>query len=196
MMRACFLARPTMLHQIVAFLLDIVASLLTGACLLRAYMQAQRAPFGNPLGQLVLALSDWLVLPLRRGLRLRAASWDWGSLLAAFLLQLLHMTLLWLLLGLHGKALVLPWLALCGVLRMALLCLMGIVLVYAILSWVQPHAPMFGVAQRLANPLLRPLRRAMPLVGGVDLSALLLLMLAQVALMVLEYVRAAGLLSG
>jgi len=183
-----------MLHQIVAFLLDVVASLLTGACLLRAYMQAQRAPFGNPLGQLVFALSDWLVLPLRRRLRIRAA-WDWVSLLAAFLLQLLHMTLLWMLVGLHGKVpLVLPWLALCGMLRMALLCLMGLVLVYAILSWVQPHAPMFGVAQRLANPLLRPLRRIMPLVGGVDLSALVLLVLAQVALMVLEYVRAAGLL--
>lgn len=52
-----------MLHQIVTFLLDVVAGLLCGMCLLRIYMQWQRIPFSNPVGRLVFALSDWLVLP-------------------------------------------------------------------------------------------------------------------------------------
>ena len=55
-----------MLYQIVTLLLDVVAGLLTGACLLRLYMQLQRIPFANPVGQLVFALTDWLVMPLRR----------------------------------------------------------------------------------------------------------------------------------
>ena len=55
-----------MLYQIVSFLLDVVAGLLGGACLLRIYMQWQRVPFNNPVGRLVFALSDWMVLPLRR----------------------------------------------------------------------------------------------------------------------------------
>ena len=38
-----------MLYQIVSFLLDVVAGLLCGACLLRIYMQWQRVPFGNPV---------------------------------------------------------------------------------------------------------------------------------------------------
>jgi len=185
------LRRLPMLHQIVAFLLDVLASLFTSACLLRVYMQAQRVSFSNSLGQLVFALSDWLVLPLRRPLRAKGR-WDWVSMLAAFLLQLLQMTLLWLLLGLHGNALTLPWLALCGVLRVALWCVMGVVMVYIILSWVQPYSPMYGMARNLAEPLLHPLRRVVPLAGGVDLSALVLMVLAQVALMVLAYVRAAA----
>ena len=47
-----------MLYQIVTLLLDVVAGLLTGACLLRLYMQLQRIPFANPVGQLVFALTD------------------------------------------------------------------------------------------------------------------------------------------
>ena len=55
-----------MLHQILSLLLNVVGGLLTGACLLRWYMQHQRVSFNNPLGQLVLALTSWLVLPLRK----------------------------------------------------------------------------------------------------------------------------------
>ena len=55
-----------MLYQIPSFLLDVIAGLLGGACLLRLYMQYHRVPFGNPLGRFVFALTDWLVLPLRR----------------------------------------------------------------------------------------------------------------------------------
>ena len=55
-----------MLYQITSFLLDIVVGLFAGACLLRLYMQLQRVPFGNPVGRFVFAVTDWLVLPLRR----------------------------------------------------------------------------------------------------------------------------------
>jgi hypothetical protein len=55
-----------MLFQIISFLLDVAAGLLGGACLLRLYMQYQRIPFGNPVGRFVFALTDWIVLPLRK----------------------------------------------------------------------------------------------------------------------------------
>ena len=49
-----------MIVQILQFLLEVVSGLIAGACLLRLYMQAQRIPFNNPVGQLVFALSDWI----------------------------------------------------------------------------------------------------------------------------------------
>ena len=55
-----------MLYQIPSFLLDVIVGLLGGACLLRLYMQYHRVPFGNPLGRFVFAITDWIVLPLRR----------------------------------------------------------------------------------------------------------------------------------
>ena len=54
------------MDQALKFLLDTVFGLLTYAFLLRFVMQWLRAPFRNPLGQAVIALTDWAVKPLRR----------------------------------------------------------------------------------------------------------------------------------
>ena len=63
--------------------------------------------------------------------------------------------------------------------------LIGLLLVFAVLSWVQPGSPVLQVLGRLCEPLLRPLRRFIPLVGGVDLSPLAVMVLLQVGLIVL-----------
>ena len=97
--------------------------------------------------------------------------------------------LLWLLLGANGNPGLVPVLALFGLLRMVLTGLIGILIVYAILSWVQPHSPIAGILHRLSEPLLRPLRKLIPLIGGVDLSALVAIIALQVLLMVLGNVQ-------
>ena len=178
-----------MLYQIVSFLLDVVAGLLCSACLLRIYMQWQRVPFGNPVGRLVFALSDWMVLPLRRVVP-PLGRWDGASLLAALLVELAQYGLLWLLLGAGTGVVWLPALALFGVVRVALTGLIGLLIVYAVLSWVQARSPISDVMVRLCDPVLRPVRRIIPLVGGIDLSPLVLLVLLQVALMVLGHLQA------
>lgn len=183
-----------MLFEIVLFLLDVIVGLITGACLLRMYMQAQRVPFGNPVGQLVFALSDWIVMPLRKIVPAKGR-WDYSSLLAAFLLQLAQMLLIWLLMGAKSTMLALPWLALCGLLKVILSGMVGILLVFVILSWVQPHSPVYGVLQRLSDPLVAPIRKVVPLIGNVDFSSLIALIILQVLLMVLTYVQAGGLVT-
>ncbi len=182
-----------MLYQILTFLLDVVGGLFTGACLLRLYMQQQRIGFANPLGQLVFALSDWLVLPLRRVI-VPLGRLDTSSLVAALLLQLLQYLLLWLLLGAAVPLLWVPLLALLGLVRVTLTGLTGLFLIYALLSWVPARSPLSDVIARLAEPLLRPLRRLLPRIGGIDLSPLLALVLLQVAMIVLGHLQA-GLLT-
>lgn len=180
-----------MLYQIFSFVLDVVAGLICGACLLRVYMQSQRIPFGNPVGRLVFAFSDWLVLPLRRMVAV-GGRWDWAGLLAATLVELAQYVLLWLVLS-RGMGAGWEWLlglALFGVVRVALSGAIGLLLVYAVLSWVQTHSPMSDVVARLCEPLLRPVRRILPLMGGVDLSPLVLLVLLQIAMMVLGHLQA------
>lgn len=181
-----------MLFDIFNFLLDVVVGLISGACLLRLYMQAQRIPFGNPIGQMVFALTDWIVLPLRKAMPTKGR-WDWPSLIAAFLLQLAQVLVMWALLGAKGAVLALPWLALCGLAKVALTGMMGILIVFAILSWVQPYSPISGVLQRLSDPLLSPIRKLVPLIGNVDFSALIGLIALQVGLIALNYVQAYGL---
>ena len=168
-----------MFFQITSFLLDVVAGLLGGACLLRLYMQVQRIPFGNPVGRFVFALTDWIVLPLRRMLP-KTRKVDLASLVAAYLLELAQFGILWLMVGRGGAALV-PLLALFGLVRLVISGVIGLVIVYAVLSWVRSDSPIADVIDRLCAPMLRPFRRLIPLVGGFDLSPLALLVVLQVA---------------
>ncbi len=179
-----------MFYEILSFLLNVVAGLVTGACLLRFYMQLQRVPFSNPVGRLVFALSDWLVLPLRRVLP-AAGGIDWASLVGAFLVQLAQLLILWLLGGMGPGVVWLIWLAAFGVARVAVSGLMGLLIVYAVLSWVQARSLIGDVVARLCEPLLRPIRRVVPLLGGVDLSPLVALILLQVLTIVLGHIQGA-----
>lgn len=186
-----------MLFQIVAFLLEVSAGLVTGACLLRLYMQYQRIPMsarsGNPLSKFIFAVTDWLVLPLRRVVP-SVGSVDTASLVAAWLVQVAQFLVLWLLAGMGGSLLSVLVLGAFGVVRMGLSGLTGLVIAYAILSWVQTQSFLSDLLERLVMPLLAPIRRALPLVGGVDLSPLVLLVLLQIATIVLGNLQA-GVLS-
>jgi len=181
-----------MAYQIISFLLDVVAGLLGGACLLRLYMQYQRIPFGNPVGRFVFALSDWIVLPLRKVLP-AVRRVDTASLVGAYLIELAQFGLLWLFAGSTGAVEMLPVMALFGLARLVISGLTGLVIVYAIMSWVQADSPIVDVIDRLCAPLLRPWRKLVPLVGGIDLSPLVFLVVLQVAAIVLAYLQAAAL---
>lgn len=177
-----------MLYQILSFLLEVATGLVGSACLLRLYMQHQRIPFGNPIGSLVFALTDWLVPPLRR-LIPPVGRWDVASLVAAYLLKLAQFLILWALTG--GSLALPPVAALFGVLGLVIYGLTGLLIVYAVLSWVQAQSPLADIIGRLVAPPLRPLRRIVPLVGGLDLTPLVLLVVLQVAGIVLQHTMAA-----
>lgn len=181
-----------MLAQIVALLLGTAAGLLTIAFLARALLQMARAPFRNPVGQFVTALTNWAVLPLRRiipGL----FGIDLASVVAAWLAQLVYFGVM---AGLTGwlapdALLTIVWLSLIAVLRMTVYLLMGVVIIAALLSWINPHSPFAPLFDALARPLLAPVRRLLPTLGGIDLSPLIVILLLQVALIVLARLQPA-----
>jgi YggT family protein len=185
-----------MLYQIIFLLLEVVTGVFGGACLLRMYMQQQRIPMsarsGNPLGRFVIALTDWLVLPLRRVVP-PLGRWDMASLVATLLLELAQFSLLWLIAS-GGSFVSVLILAAFGMVRLAISGLTGLIIVYAILSWVQTQTVLSDVIERLCAPPLTPIRRILPLIGGVDLSPLVLLLLLQVAAIVLGALQASALL--
>lgn len=180
-----------MVFQIVSLLLEVVVGLVAGTCLLRLYMQQQGIPLSaryNPLGRFVFALTDWIVLPLRRVLPAMGRL-DTASLVAAFLLELAQFGLLWVLAGGLGSLISVVVLAAFGLLRLTISGLSGLVMVYAILSWMPSRSPMVDMLERLVTPPLVPIRRAIPLIGGVDLSPLVLLLILQVAVIVVGHLQ-------
>src|SRR3954454_20515779 len=87
-----------MVDRALGYLIDVVFGLFTYAFLLRFVMQLLRAPFRNPVGQAVIALTDWAIKPLRRIL----PGWrgvDWASLVCTFLAQLLWLVAYFLVFG-------------------------------------------------------------------------------------------------
>ena len=192
MMKSLF-SLDTMLYQISSLLLEVAAGLLAGTCLLRLYMQYQRIPMsvrsGNPLAKFIFALTDWLVLPLRRVIP-AVGRWDLASLVGAFLIQLVQFLILWALNGMGANLLSVVVLAAFGVVRMAISGMTWLVIIYAILSFVQTQSVAADFLERLVMPVLIPIRRVVPLVGGVDLSPLVLVLLLQIAAIALGSVQA------
>ncbi|OIQ66256.1 YGGT family protein [mine drainage metagenome] len=101
--------------------------------------------------------------------------------MAAYVLQLGEFAVLWLLTGASAGLFAVPILAAFGLVRMAISGMTGAVIVYAILSWVPTQSVMADVIGRLVAPALAPIRRVLPLVGGIDLSPLALLLILQIA---------------
>jgi YggT family protein len=61
-----------------------------------------------------------------------------------------------------------------------------VVIVQVIISWINPYAPLAPVFEALTRPFYAVFRRFVPPLGNVDLSPLFVLLLAQVALILLE----------
>lgn len=179
---------------ILFFLLDTLFFFLIGAALLRGWMNTRRMRMTQQPGIFVMAVTDWIVQPLRRTLP-RAwaqAQADWGSFFAALILALAYSAIWHILRGgpMAGEqnlsfAVTIPFIAIMFMLRTLLLGLMLLALVYAILSWIQPQSPVQFTLSRLIDPVLTPIRRIIPTVGGVDLSVLILIILLQVGLILI-----------
>lgn len=180
--------------RVLLFLVDTLFFFLVGAALLRGWMNTRRMRMTQQPGIFVMALTDWIVVPLRKTL---PRCWvqsnlDWGSFLAALLLALCYSAVLHMLFGgrLPGVlnlawTVTVPLQAVLFLLRTVLQGLMLLAVAYAVISWVQPMSSLHGTLGQLVDPLLRPIRRIVPQIGGVDLSVLVLIILLQVALMLI-----------
>jgi YggT family protein len=173
-------------------ILDLLAFFVIAACLLRAWLIAAGMTMVVQPGRFVVAVTDWLVQPLRRVLPrgLALGRWDAACLIAAVVLSLAYGGL-WTAAALanmggsvSGAVMLaaVPVAALKMLLRVVLQGLFYMLLMYAVLSWVQPQSPAFGVLSRLLEPVLSPFQRAIPRIGGLDLSALVLMLALQMLL--------------
>ena len=176
--------------QAVLFLLNAVVSFFCTLFLLRFMMQALRVSFGGQLGGFVMALTNWAVKPLRRIIP-GIGGFDWASLFAALMLQLL---LAGLLIGAAGQPLVadnltlglmVGWFAVRSLLRLAVYILIGALILQAVLSWINPYSPLAAPIYQLTRPLLDPIRRILPSISGIDLSPLVAILLLQALLIFL-----------
>jgi YggT family protein len=167
------------LYGIFSFVVDTIAGLFAGFLLLRFWMQVQRVRPPMGLAQSIFQLTDWLVRPIRR-LIPGFGGYDWASLIAAFLVALVSTQVdMWVIAQFSVS--VLLTLAVVHLLQWILYGLMALLVIEAVFSWVNPHAPFAPFVRALNEPVLSPIRRMIPFLGGIDFSPLIALILIQVA---------------
>jgi YggT family protein len=160
----------------ILFVLNALLTLAVIAFLLRVVMPLVRADFRSPLGQAVLRFTDPLVKPLRRILR-PAGKVDVASIVALLAVQIAGSALIRLVAGggFHPGPILVDGLR--GLAYTILQFYTVAVLVQALLSWVAPgtYNPATQLLHRVCEPLLAPFRRLIPPIGGLDFSALFVL---------------------
>ncbi|MFO1371269.1 MAG: YggT family protein [Candidatus Competibacteraceae bacterium] len=156
------------------FLIQAVFGFYILAVMLRFLLQCVRADFYNPLVQFLVHITNPPLLPLRRiipGYR----RLDMAAVVLVFILQLLEMLLMTALLrqpiGIGGLLL----LTVAELLKLLINIYLWGVVIQAVLSWFNPdpYHPAARVLTQLTAPVLRPARRLLPPISGVDLSPML-----------------------
>ena len=182
--------------QALTFLVRTLADLYLLTFLLRFIMQWSRANYYNPLSQLVFRVTNPLVVPARRVMP-SVAGLDMPTLIVLIVLEII---VTFVLLRLAGLSLPIPRLLFYSVLRLISLALwfyIGALIIYAVLSWFgQPSRnPMAVLLGELVEPVLRPARRMLPPVGGLDLSVLLVIVLLEAMNIIVSSLKAATIAS-
>ncbi len=156
-----------------AFLIETVIHLYLVVVLLRVLLEAVRADFYNPIVQLLVRLTDPLLRPLSK-LIPNVGRLNLSAVVLLYVIQLVGLLILMLLSGRSPDPLVLALLTVMRLVRMVLVLYMILILVGVILSWVGHGVrhPIVPLVFQLTEPVLAPIRRMLPSLGGLDLSPL------------------------
>lgn len=177
-----------MFYSLFSLILDTVAGLFSGILLLRFWMQMVRVRPPQQVAQFTFQLTDWLVKPMRRVVP-GVGGFDWASLLGAYLIALICSVIkVWIVA--HAFTNMAFLVALFSILQWIIYGWTALLILEVIFSWINPYAPLAPFVRELNAPLLRPIRQMVPLLGGLDISPMVLFLLLQIASRALTYIAA------
>ncbi len=182
------------MEQALIFITRTLVDLYIITFVLRIIMQWVRADFRNPLTHFILRITNPLVIPLRRFVP-PIGGLDTATLIVVVVLELI-VTIVVANITCGGEANFLQIISM-TILRVIYLTLrvyLFIILIYVIMSWINPgtYNPAARLMETIADPVLRPMRRLIPQIGGLDLSALFALIAIQAVTMLLPIGRVAA----
>lgn len=179
-MSSSYLSNP------IAFLIDTLFSLYILVVMLRFLLQWVHADFYNPISQFLVRVTQPALKPLRRAI----PGFGGIDLSSVVLMVVLQMAALALVMAVYGITPQLSYLIIrtpAELISMLLNLYLVAIIIQALLSWVQPdtHHPAMILLYSLTEPVLRPFRQVVPVIGGIDLSPLAALIAIQVLKMLI-----------
>lgn len=173
--------------QIATFLISAVFSLYIGAVLIRMLLGFARANFHNPLSQVLVKITNPVLAPMRRFIP-AIGKIDTSAVLLAFILTIIKTGLIFLLS--HG-VINLPQIFLFSVgdiIKTIIYIYIFALIIQAVISWVgSAHGnPIVPLINSLTNPIVRPIRKVIPVMGMMDFSPLVAILLLNVLLIIVN----------
>ncbi len=169
------------LTNAIVFLIKTLFNLYLYVLIIRLLLQWFNARYHNPFSQFIVKLTQPLIKPLRRFLRV-FHSVDTAVLFWLFIVSILKLYLVFVIQG-QGIAnfFAVLILACADIIWHLLNVLFFVVLAGAIISWIRPsqYSPLIEVVEVITEPILAPARRIIPPIAGFDLSPIVVLVLLQ-----------------
>lgn len=178
-----------MTSEIMIFLIDTILGLFSLALLLRFYFQLLRVPYYHNVSQFLVAVTDFAVRPARRVI----PGWkgmDMSTLVLAWLLECIIVSSFYFYQGydfginMIRAAGIMGLLGLVEIIKMTLYIVLFMIIIQAIISWVNPYSPIAPLFNTFTQPFLAFFRRYIPPIANVDLSPLFVLIIIQLLLMI------------
>ncbi|AKS43072.1 YggT family protein [Wenzhouxiangella marina] len=159
-----------------SFLVETLVQLVLTVVLLRVLLEAVRADWYNPVCQGVIRLTEPMIKPLK-SIFPRMGRVNVAGLVLLYLLQLLGLFVLALIVGVSPDPLALALYALLRLVRLLLVVYLVLIIATVIISWIGQgmRHPIIPLLFQLTDPVLAPIRRVLPPLGGFDLSPLVAL---------------------
>jgi len=162
---------PNNIASALVFVVNALSSLYLLVLLLRFWLPWLRADFRNPLAQGILKLTSPVIIPIRRVIP-SFGRLDTATVLVAFIIQYLALMLILLILGGSAGFSIIATSALVKLVMLSVNLFMFAIFIRIVLSWVAPgqYNPAIAIITTLTEPLLAPVRRVIPTMGGFDIS--------------------------
>lgn len=156
-----------------AFLVETLFSLYLAALLLRVLLEAVGADYYNPVCQVLLKVTQPLVAPLSK-LVPRIGRFNTAAVVLLVAIQTISVIVVTAISGYSLDPLQAFIIAMYRLVRMLLVMYMVLIIAEVILSWVggAMRHPIIPLIYQLTRPVLAPIRRVVPTIGGLDLSPL------------------------
>ena len=161
------------ISQIALFLVETIFSLYIGAVVVRLLLGFARANFNNPLSQFLVKVTNPPLVPMRRFIP-SIGKIDTSAIVLALVLTFVKVTLLFLIMR---GAIMFPesiLIAVGALIKTVIWVYLIALILQAIISWVGSAEgnPVSPLVHSLTYPIVRPIRRFVPLIGMMDLSPL------------------------
>jgi YggT family protein len=157
------------------FLVQTVFGLYLTLVIIRFMLQLAKADFYNPLAQAVVKMTQPFVAVLQKVMP-RTGRFSLATLVLAFLVQLLLIVVVLLIAGfeLPNPVSLAIW-SVIGLASQVLDLLFFAILASIVLSWLAPQTKHPGayLLHQLTEPVMSPVRRMLPNLGGLDFSPIL-----------------------